>query len=261
MQYRTFTNMHALIRANIHRIPRVDCVVGIPRSGMLPASQIATMTNQPLASANELLMSAWRPSKHGGRWGTILDQIPIKRILLVDDSISGGQTMNRVSRELCIHHPELKITTLAIFRKEHSPVIDIALETVPGPRVFEWNWFRHPFIKKAVFDIDGVISTPTVPGDRSVGEPLWIPTHPVFALATGRREEDRAATEAWLAKHGVQYSKLFMSNEQRRAVNTKVEAVLETGATWIVESSVKQAAFLKQATGRPVLCTDANVMF
>ena len=42
MQYRTIADLSALVRANIHKVPHdIDIVVGVPRSGMLPAMMIA----------------------------------------------------------------------------------------------------------------------------------------------------------------------------------------------------------------------------
>lgn len=279
MQYRNSTNLSSLIRANIHRIPRVDAVVGIPRSGMLPATLIATLTDQPLLCVSELFKSSFplKP-KHGGRWENM--DWP-GTILLVDDSISGGQTFARIDQQIRLKHPQAFITKLAVFRKPQSPDICISFETVPGPRVFEWNWFRHPLIKKAVFDIDGVICTETekvkdwtdlaaVRAIRERAEPLWIPKYEVLALATGRRECEREWTEAWLAKHGVRYGKLYMTDgvyntEERyipgKARVTKSIAVLETQATWMVESNAKQAEHIRVTAGKPVLCTDTNTMF
>lgn len=258
MQYRNLTNLSSKIRENIWRIPKVDAVVGIPRSGMIAASMIATLTNQPLLCASELFKSSFplKP-KHGGRWENM--GWP-ETVLLVDDSISGGQTMKRVAEQIRNQHSSTVITRLAVFRKPDSPDICISFETVPGPRLFEWNWFRHPYIKRAVLDIDGVISTPTKPGWREQGYPLWIPKYKVRAVATGRWEDDRVATEAWLAKHGVRYGKLYMSNKDQHARTTKVKAMLETGAMWMVESSDKQARYIHVRTGKPVLCTDTNTM-
>lgn len=42
MQYRTLADLSNLIRKNIYKVPHdIDLVVGIPRSGMLPANIIA----------------------------------------------------------------------------------------------------------------------------------------------------------------------------------------------------------------------------
>lgn len=235
MNYRTLADMSALIRANLHRIPRVDLIVGIPRSGTIAAAQIAALTNQSLDSSSS------------------------NRILLVDDSVSGGQTMRRHKSSLQEWYPRAQITTLAVFTSP-AACADICLELVPKPRVFEYNWYRHHLISHSVWDIDGVISTPTVPGEREKGQPLYLPTRKVLALATGRREEEREVTEKQLASWGVQYGKLFMSTDTQRARETKKKAVLETGAAWFVESSIHQAEWLRAQLQIPVLCVDENRM-
>lgn len=258
MQYRSLNNLTTAIRAHLHEIPKVDVVVGIPRSGMIAASIIATMSDQRLAGANELIEKAWRSSLHSGRWTAV---VSADSILLVDDSISGGETMTRVLADLHTACPNAKITTLACYRKPWSPAVDISFETVEAPRVFEWNWYRHPFVKTAVLDIDGVISTQTYPGQRELGKPLFIPKYKVLALATGRREEERAGTEAWLSRHNVHYEKLFMSTELWHAPATKIRAIQETGVNWMVESGPKQAKHIAEYTRKSVLCIDSSTMF
>src|SRR3546814_8724975 len=51
LSVRTLADMARIITANLHRIDRgsYDCIVGVPRSGMIPASIIATMLQMPLA--------------------------------------------------------------------------------------------------------------------------------------------------------------------------------------------------------------------
>jgi hypoxanthine phosphoribosyltransferase len=240
MNYRTFADMAALIRANIHRIPRVDAVVGIPRSGMIAASMIATLTNQKLKSTNDL----------GS--GTI------DSILLVDDSVAGGTTMATALYQIQDWHPHAKITTLAVFVKPESAIGDIFFEVVPCPRVFEWNWHRSKYLTGAILDIDGVISTPTTPGEREKGTLLYRPARRPLALATGRHEYERDVTTDWLAKYDLDTITLYMSNPCQKAQETKVRACEVLKPKWFVESSLHQAEYIHAKTGLPVLCVDAN---
>lgn len=252
MNYRTLSDMALLIRRNLHKIPRLP-VVGIPRSGLIAASQIATHLNLPM-------YDLYDPK---------LNDYP-NPLLLVDDSISGGETIAHI--KAC--RPNVKWITLVVFRKPSSPPVDIAFETLPGPRIFEQNWHRHPLTKYAVFDIDGVICDETeteritnwddlnhVRAVREAAGPKFLPRRKVLAIATGRREVEREFTEAWLAKHGVQYEHIFFSTEERGAKRTKLHAVQQTKAKWVIESDERQALWLKMATGLPVLCTDLNTMF
>lgn len=253
MNYRTISDLSTLIRKNLHLIPQVDCVAGIPRSGMLAASQIAVLTNQPLASVGELITNSWHDSRHGGRWERVS---PVRSILLVDDSISGGETFKNILPDL----KDFQVITLAVFRKPSAPPVDIHFEICPSPHVWEWNWFKHPSVKHAVLDMDGVICTETIPGQRDKGFPLFLPQREVLAIATGRDESERKATEYWLERHHVRYGKLFMSPPKQSGKLTKLIAAKETGAKWIVESDEQQALWLKAQTGLPVLCTDTNRM-
>lgn len=242
MNYRTLADMARLIRANIARIPRVDAVVGIPRSGMIAASMIATLTNQKLAMLKEVV---WQE---------------VKTVLLVDDSIAGGTTMMRAVASI----PYTNVKTLAVFvkpeiLKAESATPDIWLEEVPGPRVFEWNWHRSKYLPQAMLDIDGVISTETRPGERN-GSILYRPAREVLTLATGRKTDEREETEKWLAEQNVRYRHLFMSPIGQRARETKLQACEQMRPTWIVESNIRQAEWLRARTGLPVLCVDENRM-
>lgn len=228
MNYRTLADMSRLIRANLHRIPRLP-VVGIPRSGLMAACMIATLKNLPLDKSQ-------------------------KEVLLVDDSVSGGETF-AMWKKL---YPNA--ITLAPYVKPSSPKPDIWFEEIPGPRVFEWNWAKHQYTRRAVLDIDGVISTETKPGERN-GSLLHWPAKEVLALATGRKEEEREVTECWLAKHNIRYKHIYFSTTERGARQTKLLALQETKASWMVESNYQQAQWLRAHSGRPVLCTDTNQMF
>lgn len=260
MQYRSLKNLSDLVKKNIAGVPRVDVVAGIPKSGMILASMIAALSNQPLANVSELITNSWRESKHGGRWNYPLYHP--RTILLVDDSVSGGETIFAIKSELHRVLPDARIITLVAYRKPNSPSVDIALETLEADRVFEWNWFKHKrHLGTAVLDIDGVISTPTTPDYRMAGKPLFIPRRKVLAIATGRREWEWEDTERWLKLHNVEYGGIFYSSDVRSGRQTKLEAAIEMNAKWIVESDAGQAAWLRAHTGLPVLCIDTNEMY
>lgn len=242
--------MAAVIRANISRIPRVDCVVGIPRSGMIAASMIATLTNQTLRDISR-------------------GHVIYNSILLVDDSIADGTTMREMVQHMQVLQPKATIITLAVYVKPNPALrlADIHLEVLPGPRVFEWNWHRSKYLRDAIMDIDGVISTETTPDYREAGKLLYKPARAPLALATGRREYEREVTTEWLRKHDVNYGRLFMTDLPENAHGggwtarkTKVKACEIAQPKWFVESNIHQAEYIKAHTGLPVLCVDSNVM-
>ena len=59
MQYRTIRDLSDLIRRNLWKIPHdIDLVVGVPRSGMLPASMIALYLNTKFTSILSITTTA-----------------------------------------------------------------------------------------------------------------------------------------------------------------------------------------------------------
>lgn len=255
MNYRTLAQMSATIRANLHRIPRMP-VVGIPRSGLIAASIIATLKNVQLCTVNEAL--AMNPSA----------------FLLVDDSMSGGETMDKTLRLFRqIDGASIPdVTTFTVYVKPNRPKPHIWLEEIPGPRVFEWNWAKHTSLRNALLDIDGVICDEDeritnwddpdhVRKVRESASILHLPKYKVKCIATGRKETEREQTAAYLERHGIRYEHLYMSTKERGARRTKSLAARETGCKWIIESNQEQAAWLHATLGIPVLCTDANRMF
>ncbi len=240
MQYRTFSDMAALIRANVSNIPKVDMVVGIPRSGMIAASMIATLTNQRLHSLNEM---------GAAEYGSIL---------LVDDSVGGGETMAQAVMLLHSWHPKAKLITLAVYVRSILNMPEIYFEHIPGPRIFEWNWFRSKYLKDAVLDIDGVISTESSVGMRDQAKLLYRPARRVRAVATGRKWCDRHVTREWLKKHDVKYGDIRMAGLLEKGRDVKVRAIKELSAKWAVESNIHQAEYIRVHANVPVLCVDAN---
>ena len=56
LSYKTYQNLSLDIKNNIHKIPsNVDLIVGIPRSGMIPAYMIGLMLSKQVCSLNEFL--------------------------------------------------------------------------------------------------------------------------------------------------------------------------------------------------------------
>lgn len=272
LSFRTVGDMAALIANNLHRIDRkqFDVVVGIPRSGMLPASMIATMLQLPLAD----------PVGYGkgivhGRSGKA--ETAGKRVLLVDDSCNKGAAMARAVSQL----PRgTKATRLAIFgpyQVEPSSVCDISFETVHGPRVFAWNWCKHIRLPRWGFDMDGVLCRDNSKAENDDGpryaeflrgaEPLFIPQRQIGHIITGRIERYRGETESWLKRHGVQYESLtmapFASKAERMAAmkqdggrgGWKAREAKRLGVEMFVESCPKQAGIIAREAAIPVFCT------
>lgn len=277
LSVRSLADMAQLIAANLHRIDRsrFDVIVGIPRSGMIPAALLATHLQLPLAD----------PIGYGkgivhGRSG---DPAPAgKRILLVDDSCNKGRAMARA----CSMLPRgTQVTRLAVFgpyQVEPSTVCDMWFEIVHGPRAFAWNMAKHIRLPRWGFDFDGVLCRDNTKAENDDGpryaaflldvEPLFIPQRPIGHIVTGRLERYRGETEAWLRRHRIEFGALHMTPFHSKAERMsamkfaggrggwKARIVRELGVEMFVESCPKQSAIIAREVGIPVWCTRTQAL-
>lgn len=277
LSVRTLAGMNAAIAANLHRVDRnaFDCIVGIPRSGMIPASIIATHLQMPLS-----MPEAYTSGIVYGRSGQRVTQG--RRVLLVDDSCNKGRAMDRAVRLL----PKgTKVTRLAVFgpyQVEPSSVCDIWFEIVHGPRAFAWNLQKHIRLPRWGFDFDGVLCRDNTKAENDDGpryarflsdvEPLFIPQRPIGHIITGRAEKYRGETESWLKRHGVQFEQLHMTPFHTKAERMsamkfaggrgawKGRIAAEIGVELFIESCPKQSAIIAREAGIPVFCTRTQAL-
>ncbi|MET0373106.1 MAG: phosphoribosyltransferase, partial [Rhizorhabdus sp.] len=146
MEYRSFADLAASIIRNSYRLPAdIDLIVGIPRSGMLAANMIATHLNLPFVDL-ESYLAGLRPFV--GR--TVRETMRVDgsaapdRVLVVDDSILSGTSMAQVRNRIASERPEADVTYCAVYAtQDEHPEIDVWLEIVQHPRIFQWNLMRH----------------------------------------------------------------------------------------------------------------------
>ena len=97
MEFRSLNDLTDIVRANLHRLPDdIELVVGVPRSGMLPASVIALLTDRPLLDLESFL----RGQPPGKGTTRAIAALPppeeLRRVLVVEDSISSGRSIDEV---------------------------------------------------------------------------------------------------------------------------------------------------------------------
>lgn len=281
MEYRSFADLAATIARNSYRLPGdIDLIVGIPRSGMLAANMLATHLNLPFLDLESFVAGL---DPYVGR--TVRETMRVDgshapaRVLVVDDSILSGESMIEVRERLAAAMPQADILYCAIYAaREDHPEIDLWLEVVGHPRIFQWNLMRHRRLGDACFDIDGVLCHDPAAEENDDGErydaflqnarPLHLPGVRVRHLVTSRLEKYRAQTEAWLRAHRVDYEQLWMldvpSAEERRRLKMhavhKARVYRKTNACLFVESEDRQAAEIADLSGRPVLSLEAHRM-
>jgi len=247
------------------QLPRdLDLIVGLPRSGMVPAAVLALHRNIRLTTVNDF---------RDGRifTGGFRDQhTEIKTAMVIDDSTLSGRSLAAASETLK-HLKSIKIYYGAVYAKNTT---GLHYKQVDLPRIFEWNWLHHYWMKQACVDIDGVLCQDPTSAQNNDGlnylkflhtvGPKHIPTVQVNTLVTSRLERYRAETVKWLFKHHVSYKKLIMhpaaSAIVRRKLNDhgKRKAMVYRDPEYklFIESSDRQAKEIHKLTGKPVFCTD-----
>lgn len=273
MNYRNVNDLNQVILSNISKIPRdFDLIVGVPRSGMLPANLLSLYLNRPYTDLQSFLKG--HIYKAGAR-GQFFDISEFKNVLIVDDSVASGSALKQCKDSLKHLTPQFNFKFCAIYvapGKRNS--VDYYFESVPLPRYFQWNVFNHTTLEKACFDIDGVLCVDPTPEQNDDGEkyidflnnadPLYVPGCRIGAIVTSRLEKYREQTEAWLSKHNIIYNELIMLDlpnmEARQKANNhgshKAKAYTSKPYVLFIESDYSQAIEINKLSKKPVLCTE-----
>jgi uncharacterized HAD superfamily protein/hypoxanthine phosphoribosyltransferase len=267
LSVRSLADMAQAVAANLHRIDRdrFDVVVGVPRSGMIPAALIATHLQLPLADVN-----GYAQGVASGRSGERVNAG--SRVLLVDDSCNKGRAMARAVSLLPKGTKAVRLAVFGPYQVEPESVCDMWFEIVQGPRAFAWNMAKHIRLPRWGFDFDGVFCRDPERSENDDGpryerfiaeaEPIFVPQRPIGHVVTCRLEKYRAATEAWLKRHGIAFEQLHMmplatKAERMRHGNRggwKARIVRQIGVEMFIESCPKQAGIIAREANVPVWC-------
>lgn len=275
---RSFADMNRAVASSLSKLDRneFDVIVGIPRSGMLPATLLATFMQLPLAD-----LESFAQGRIWARSGYLHNVKTKVRVLLVDDSSNRGGAMERAVAR--IKHLAGSITRYAVYGpyREDLSIIDIFAEECRGPRAFQWNMWKHKRMPRWGFDFDGVLCRDPTKAENDDGpnylkflrtvEPLHRPQgeRPLGPIITGRLEKYRAECQDWLGRQGIAHGGLHMmpyaSKAERMAAGGrgqwKAEKVKELGLEMFVESCPKQARIIAREARVPVWCTATCEVF
>ena len=221
LNFRSIEHLNLAIITQLDKIRslNIDLIVGIPRSGMLPASLIATHLQLPFTDIDSYNSNRWYIRSKKVTVPSDIPNIPM-RVLLVDDTINTGNAMRTVLAS--IRKSNDKIIKFAVYGspKNKPEDIDFVCEECPLPRVFQWNLWKHNNAKKWATDMDGVLCRDPTKKENDKGErllkfyqtadPKFLFTKPVKYIITSREEGFRKATEDWLANYHISYEKLIM---------------------------------------------------
>lgn len=247
---------------------------------MIPAYMLGLMLSKQVCSLQEFLSEDFK-NKTTYRVKFSGD---IKNILIIDDSIMSGRASDE-TKQMVVDaglNKKYNIKYAAVYYKndDYKKHIDIALEKVPSPRLFQWNYLNHCFLQDAAFDIDGVLCKDPSNEENDDGpkytnfllnaEPLFIPQYKIPYIITSRLEKYRPQTEQWLKRNNVQYDKLIMLSgytaEERRKLNLHAKFKAEqykklTDIQLFIESDKKQAQEIARLTNKLCFCASTDELF
>lgn len=273
--YVSFADLSTAIRTQLHAIPGdVDLIVGIPRSGMVPAYQIGLFLNRVVCDLDGFIAGSRIGHGHTRKVGIALTSLrQARHILLVDDSIATGNSMQKALDRIQESGYAGKVSTCAaIAAPSLQSSVDVSFIILPLPRMFEWNAFHHGCVENACFDLDGVLCVDPTSHDNDDGpryekflsnaRPLFRPTLRIGHIVSARLEKYRGLTEDWLGTHSIAYGKLHLvdlpSREERIRLGAhcshKIRVYRDTDASMFYESDPGQAREIAQGAGKPVLC-------
>lgn len=244
----------------------VNRIVGVPRSGMIAASIVATHLHLPLWELSEGEFRRLGNGSRGFRDGP-------GRTVVIDDTVYGGGAMARAKQFPCTQGCLFAATYI---RPDKIGVVDF-FARVLGARshLLEWNfWNNHGILLGGVAtDFDGILcEEPTAPdadegpGLERYGEwlsnarPKMLPRcQSVRLIVTGRLERWRTETEKWLARWGVRCDRLVMYPADRASQRGDVGAwkggyYRDSKTGFFVESDPAQAGRIFEVSGKQVIC-------
>ena len=136
MNFKSYTDLNQDIKNNLHKLhtQKIDLVVGIPRSGMIPAYMIALNLNVDCIDLPSFIRNE-RATKGSSRKTrhTLVNAWDAQNVLLVDDSIMAGNSMRSVMEQL----PEGfkgDYIKMAVYSASIKPDnMDLFFERVPAP--------------------------------------------------------------------------------------------------------------------------------
>lgn len=281
MHYRSISDMNDAIVRNLHRLPRdIDLVVGVPRSGILAATLVSLTANIPITDLDSFLAGKIYNSGVTKRRAALDRKASeMRKVLVIDDSVSGGAAMRDARGRIEAAGIKADFTFAAVFGLvPQYEETDLVFEVVPHPRMFQWNFMHHKFLAQSCVDIDGVLCLDPTEAENDDGPayekflgealPLHGPTRKIGWLVTSRLEKYRKLTEAWLAKHDIQYDHLIMldlpskAERQRLGVHGsfKADFYRKSDAILFIESEHQQALKIAGLSGKPVLCVETHLV-
>lgn len=283
-----FVNTCELVRDTrrwAEKLPRdYDAIIGIPKSGLIVASVLATLLDKPVGTIENLLSGYFyegTSKRYGNENESILssNKLILKKVLIVDDTICMGTQIDKMKNYLNSKNTNIIIEYGALYIDCDKYKIDKVdhfykiLKSKSYPRRFEWNLVKSEIWKHSCSDLDGVLCYDPDPRIKdNSDEYLYFldnakimlkPGEEIHTIVTGRNEKFRKQTENWLRQNGFKYKNLIMSNNSDHSKDAYMKANVykNNECTYFIESSSQQARIISKESNKPVFCTENMLVY
>ncbi len=254
INYRSILDMTQLIKKKIVEIP-MDCdfVVGIPRSGLIPATIIATIMNLPMVPIEVLLDNTVRNTTiNSKKWKKEIDLNEKKtwKVLLVEDSVNHGNSITIAKRKLEESPFSLTVFVMCIYGTQYSSdYVDCVFEVCPQPRFFEWNIQHSNILKHALVD-----SSVIVDAEKKLRFSMLKKVCSIFIF-----DNNEDVVLNTLNKYGVLVEQLIVIRKERSFDDLVHEFMQDKYQIAIVSNrDIAQRLFIN--TGKPVLDINTGII-
>lgn len=278
MIYISYQDLANTIRKNLWKIPEdIDLIVGIPRSGMIPALMIAEFLNKKVTDIDSFIEDRIMSC---GNKGNYLRHGKEGKILVIDDTVYSGRALAEAKERLKDQEKKYNILYGCVYAEGPDSInkVDIFLEdtheiALIDKFMYEQNIFQHGAKRSSwlMFDMDGVLCK-NPPSDKYTEQyeeyiknaiPMIVPSNIIGAICTYRLEKYRDVTESWLKEHNIKFNRLYMFNAPDRETRNEMcrpgvyKGEIYKNSHWaklFIESDPKQAEVIFEISGKPVLC-------
>jgi adenine/guanine phosphoribosyltransferase-like PRPP-binding protein len=265
----------------------ITAIVGVARSGITPASMVASLLHLPLLSIRQTLNDVVEVG-NGWRLGgsNHIKAAASGKVAIVDDTVMTGNSLKAIAAIVRNKFPHA-ITAAIYVNPLAKRKPDIWVRDLGWPHLLEWNIFNSVLSPNVAVDFDGILCQDCPRGSDDDGprylefirnaKPLYVPRKvPLPLIVTARIEKYRAETEDWLKRHRINFYRLVMHpaatlrERQRDDIAAfKARHFGEWASTHIarpaplmfIESEDWQARRISQLTGLLTVCPSTGRVY
>ena len=197
----------------------ITAIVGVARSGITPASMIASLLHLPLLSIRQTLNDVIEVG-NGWRLGGIKHISPQGKVAIIDDTVMTGNSLKAIAQVVSKRFSH-SITCAIYVNPLAKRKPDLWVHDLGWPHILEWNVFNSVLSPNVAVDFDGILchDCPRASDDDGPryldfirnAKPLYVPRKvPIPLIVTARIEKYREETEAWLRRHRINFYNLVM---------------------------------------------------